>query len=395
LASKTSASRYLLSSCLVVAALAGCKTISSQQQPSDKQQQAEAELHSQADDAFAELEGKPRPAATDTTKATTTAKPAQLYQQDNKPAVKTHQRQPDWVMTPPNNPEYVFGVGAAGINSTAATASQIADEQAKVNLAAKLRVSVSVVNNAQEELQQGVVSQSFSSEVRNTVAQTSYSGLNIIERYIDKDNASVYALAALHKQSALANLQQQIAQLDQQILSASLASNEGSTLAKLRTALPSLKQLAQRQQLNQQVLDISNGQQSFPLSPALIDFEKTIYALLDTLRFRMVENGDTILRDNLIKTLTDQGMRVSQQGSADIVLSYTVSWRHINRDKQHYQLANATVSLQDEQGKTLSTFIAKAKGISSDAGLAKDKALEKLAQQLGSSLGANIVKAID
>ena len=128
--------------------------------------------------------------------------------------VKTHQRQPDWVMTPPSNPEYVFGVGSAGIHSTSATASQIADEQAKVNLAAKLRVSVSAVNNAQERLQQGLVSQSFSSEVRNTVAQTSYSGLSIIERYIDKANATVYALAALHKASALSNLQQQIAQLD-------------------------------------------------------------------------------------------------------------------------------------------------------------------------------------
>ena len=58
-------------------------------------------------------------------------------------------------------------------------------------------------------------------------------------------------------------------------------------------------------------------------------------------------------------------------------------------------LSGEVVRWQDEQGKTLSTFIEKAKGISSDAGLAKDKALEKLAQQLSQSLGANLVKAID
>ncbi|MCR8921418.1 LPP20 family lipoprotein [Dasania sp. GY-MA-18] len=376
-----------------MAALTGCKTVSSQVQhhTGDEQAQREAELHAQADDAFAELEGKAkkRPLTPPQTS------PALQKPSASDPMVKTHQRQPDWVMTPPSNPEYVFGVGSAGINSTSATASQIADEQAKVNLAAKLRVSVSAVNNAQERLQQGVVSQSFNSEVRNTVAPTSYSGLSIIERYIDKANATVYALAALHKASALSNLQQQIAQLDQQLLAASQASAQGSTLNRLRKALPSLKLLAQREQLNQQALDISNGQQSFALSPELIEFQNIIYALLDTLQFRIVQNGDAILRDSLIKTLTDQGMRVSQQGAADIVLSYKVNWRHIHRDSQHYQLANATVSLQDEQGKTLSTFIEKAKGISSDAGLAKDKALEKLAQQLSQSLGANLVKAID
>ena len=258
-----------------------------------------------------------------------------------------------------------------------------------------MRVEVSGRHTSSENLHGGVVSQSFSSEIESKIQATSYSGLNIIERYIDLKDNSVYSLAALHRQTALNHLQKQIEQIDQQLLAAKSTSLQGQALAQIRQALPAFKQLALRKQLNQQALDVSAGQHQFSLSPELQQYQQSIANIIDQLQFSVPDKSEPLLRDYLIKLLTDQGMRVQQTAYADISLSYRIDWRHIQKDVQHYQLATATVYIHDSKGKILSTYIEKAKGISSHPGMAKDKAQEKLAQQLSRSLGANLLQAID
>lgn len=379
-------------------ALQGCNTVSSnapKEQPHGHDHgSSQAEMEAHADRAFDELDGKKRatpPPRTQSAQAHPTRSAALPAEQ----AVKKHSQEPSWVMTPLRSSEWLYGVGSAGINSSETVASKIADDQAKVNLASNLRISVSGTNKSAETLKSGVVSQSFSSEVRNTVAAVSLTGLNITERYVDKKQSTVFSLAALHRQTALDIIGQQITAIDTQLLVVKNSIQSGTALERLRLALPALKQLEQRKQLNQQALDISEAKQNFPLPAELNALKVAIFATLDNLRFRIESKGNPIFRDGLVEALTGQGMRISQQGEADIVLDYRIDWRDVERSGKFYKFANANISLHDSSGKTLSSFRQKAKGVSNDAGLAKDKALTKLATQLGKKLAANLLNAID
>lgn len=395
--STTGLATVLRLSCLsvVIATLSACNTVSQQAQPQTSeaiQHNSAAEIDAYSQRAFDELDGKPRARPTAATAAQ--ANPPVAARSSSSPAIAMLDKEPHWVMTPPQPDDWLYGVGSAGINSTAAVASQVADDQAKANLAANLRLSISAVNQASEELNSGVVSQSFSSEVRNTVKPVSLTGLNIRERYIDEGQQTVFSLAVLNRQQALDNIAQQITVIDNDLQRISSQLHQGNALQRLRRAIPALKQLELRKQLNQKALDISGGQQLFALPGSLSSLKPQINQLLDNLRFAVSSNGNDILRTGLVQALTQQGMRIRPASEADITLHYAVDWRSLERSGKFYQFANATVTLKDQQGSTLSNFQQKSKGVSSDLGLAQDKALSKLADSLGKRLAASLFTAI-
>ena len=301
---------------------------------------------------------------------------------------------PSWILNPPQQADFIFAVGAAPINGAEAIAIQRADEQAKLNLSASLRVNISGTNKSLEKLHNGSLSQSFNSQVQSQVAPRNYSGLTIAARYIDTDEDSFYSLAALHRHTALQQLQQQILDIDQQLLNANTAANN-QALTQLRLALPALKNLSLRQQLAQQALDISGGQQSYPLPAQLQQLQTELSSLLDRISFQVSGMGNPQLQDQLIQTLTEQGIRITDSQKADINIHYRVDWRHIHKYGQHYQMAHSVINLRDKQGRTLSSFIQKAKGVSGDKALAKNKAQQQLAQQISASLAAQLLEAID
>ncbi|AWB66950.1 hypothetical protein C2869_11105 [Saccharobesus litoralis] len=295
---------------------------------------------------------------------------------------------PDWVKQPPSTAGLLYAVGVAPINSTEANATLAASESARAELAKRIKLNVSATTQVKQSAQSdGSMAFKFDELISNKIPELELKGLSIVDNYIDKASKTAYALAKLDKHMAIMDIEQQIMTLDNELSHKAVDSNAIASV-RLKQAIHIKTELSKRQSLNQQLVDFQANQ--VELSEQGRALEAQANAVFNQLTFAIDKQADQALANKVAYVLSQKGLNITKDTNGDFTLSFNVKWRDLNRNELFYSFATATIKVAEAQ-KVISTFRQKAKGVSSDAGLAQDKAIEKLGDDFSQAISKQLL----
>ena len=307
---------------------------------------------------------------------------------------------PEWVTNTPEQSGMAFGTGSADVWGDKNDAIRRAGEAARVNLVSQLRVTISgdSSNDIQERKatgQETELVQTMRNTIRSSVPAVELDEVKITESHIEGKYA--YALAALDRQQAASRIRGQISGLEEEIVAINNRPRQGDTLEQVRVLLPALQLFAQRERLADQYAFVSMQRKKPALNEDLAAIQRQIYSLFDTLEIRitMTDSGAQEIAAGVIEALTEQGMRISDQGQYDLMVEISAKLRPLEKDGLHYVFADSRVTIKDSNSRTLSTFSRQAKGASGHTELAQAKAEKSVANMLATELASTLVDKIN
>ena len=310
---------------------------------------------------------------------------------------------PHWVVDEPVRGGHVYGVGSAPVYGDAARALQQAQDAARVTMVQKLKVTISgSFSQDTEEVRQTGQQTQLMKTVRNTIKSTipnaELDNVEVEENYVDQKQKVAYALVHLDRVKASSKLRQRIGELDLKVtdLDAKVSTNL-DTLQQLQGLMPALKYLEARQRLSKQMELVDVNNRSVPKDEMLLAVEDRIKALFDALVVNLVPSNaaGSKMRGGLTESLTDLGMRISEQ-SPHVTFRYAANLRPVEKSGRFIVFASGKVSIEDNKGRTLSSFTREAKGVSAASmEQAEFKAIQGLADVLGKELASSFVSKID
>ena len=307
---------------------------------------------------------------------------------------------PEWVTNTPEQQGMAFGTGSADVWGDKSDAIRRAGEAARVNLVSQLRVTISGDSSSDIEErkatgQETQLVQTMRNTIRSSVPPVELDEVKITESHIEGKYA--YALAALDRQQAAARIRGQIGSLEEEIIAIDNRPREGDTLEQVRVLLPALQLFAQRGRLADQFALVSMQRKKPALTEELASIQRSIYSLFDKLQIRitMKDSGAQEIAAGVIEALTEQGMRINDQGEYDLMVEVSVVLRPLAKDGLHYVFADSRVTIKDNNSRTLSTFSRQAKGTSGHAELAQAKAEKDVASMLAAELANALVDRIN
>lgn len=303
---------------------------------------------------------------------------------------------PAWTTAPPRKAGYVFGVGSAATYGETRTGIQRAQEAARVDLLSQLRVTVSGVTQSSTRVEgsdpqfvsiQKVVEQQVSSRVH----EIEMSGIEILETWVNPPETEVWVLARLNRAQTESDLLFQLDDIEDRLLKRGTGS--GSTLERVRHILPSLKDLEERRKILEQIAFLAAGSQ-------IPDREKgsetdalqtEIRRILSSLTIRMdAENDEAVKMQNIIgQTLNSMGFALHSQ-NPDLILSLNLSMNPVKRGNLFHMVTQAQGQVKTPEGRILYSLNESGRSSSSDAGVARSKAAEEMAQKLADALARGL-----
>jgi hypothetical protein len=308
---------------------------------------------------------------------------------------------PSWVVNPPKVAGFVYGVGSYEIIMDVSDALKLAQDQARADLIKNMRVSISAetVSVARKTVVNGKsqVTRSLLDSVRSKVENTEISGIEIVKNKVDKKHQRVYSLVRLNRAQAELELQSKLTVIDQKLAQFSAVDSGLSRVQQLKKLLPALTVFAERDRLEKQISLVASMGTNYAISPALQNIQQTITDLLDAMSMKLVavDQGSAPLASILRQQLTQMGIKLVDDGAvSDFILGYRVSLTPAFKDNTYFVYAEGSVNIQDISGKVLGEFQKKVKGVATDEGVAKSRAINKLAKKLASILGEKLLDVL-
>jgi len=307
---------------------------------------------------------------------------------------------PEWVTNTPEQKGMAFGSGSADVWGDKNDAVRRAGEAARANLVSQLRVTISSDSSANIEERKATgreteLVQTMRNTIRSSVPSVELDEVAIVDSYADDKFA--YALAKLDRQQAAARIQGQMTSLEDDIVTIYDRPRAGSTLEKIRVLLPALQLFAERERLADQYALVSMQRKNPALNEELSVIQRQIYRWFNELKVRisMTDSGAQTIAAGVIEALTDQGMRISNQGQFDLMIEVSAVLKPVEKNGLHYVFADSRITIKDKQSRVLSTFSRQAKGASGYAELARSKAEKSVANMLAIELANALVDRIN
>jgi len=303
---------------------------------------------------------------------------------------------PDWVLNPPVERGFLYGVGAAEVfGGDDAGAASRAKDNARLELVKQIEVEVSgEVSQEIEALSRNgasTLTERLRQSVQNRVPEFTLSHLSSVKSYKDPAGRHVTVLMRLDVTQELQSLRQQIAALDSQLADYArvLAETPPGGLSRLRRIAPALMLAEERAGLQSRYNALDPVKKAAPLlTKAQEKLIRRIYARIARLQVSVQAEGEgrRRLRNALIAHLSKKGIRVSESGPVDLQILYKLQVNAIPRDGVYYAITEGDVWIKDESGRIVRTIQAKAKGVSTDRLEARSRSLAKLSAHLGRAL---------
>ena len=293
---------------------------------------------------------------------------------------------PSWIVNPPQSQQLIYGVGSAPVYQDERVAINLAMDNARLEIAKRLNVTVSGNTQVSQSQINGTMAFEFKEAIKNSAPPIELNGVINKESYVDSVNKTAYALAEFNKDEAEFDLLSKVMTIDNQMEQMSI-SLTGTGYERLKQAIAVQKKFVERNQINAQLAQLgfhksmlTNHQQ------ALLTRMNQVFS---EVTFSIESNKKDNLADQIAQALAAQGMNLSENG--DLAISYDVKWFEMNNNDMFYSIANATVTVSAD-GKTIHTFVDKAKGGSQFKERAQEKAIDKLAVKMVHLLAENLLK---
>jgi hypothetical protein len=307
---------------------------------------------------------------------------------------------PEWVTNTPEQKGLAYGTGSADVWGDENDAVRRAGDAARVNLVSQLRVTISGdtysdIEERKSTNKETELVQTMRNTIRSSVPPVELDEVKITESYVAGKFA--YALAELDRQKAASRISSQMSGLEEEIVAINDRPKVGDILEQVRVLLPALKLFAQRERLADQYALVSISRKKPSLDENLAIIQRQIYSLFNQLQIRVVmtDDGAQEIAAGVIEALTEQGMRINDQGQFDLLVEVSAVLRPLEKNGLHYVFADSRVTIKDNQSRILSTFSRQAKGASGYAELAQAKAEKGVASMLASELATALVNKID
>lgn len=317
-------------------------------------------------------------------------------QQDSAKARAERATTPDWITQLPQRNGMAYGVGSMEIYGSVTDAIKRAGDLARVDLVSQLRVTVSGDFSVDTQERSGTgraseVQQNVRNYVRSQVPDVQLDEVQITETHSDGKYA--YALAELDRAQAAARLRRQIGEIDEELRRIGAQQPQGSTLQQLQPLLPALKQFALRDKTSEQLALISTSRSGLALDDDLRALQQRISGLLDQLTVALValDAGADAVAGGVLEALTQQGLRVENRASADLVFEVSATLSSKAQGGSHYVFADTRVTVRDAGGRALSSFSKQARGVSGLPDVARQTATRNVAALLGDELAVALV----
>lgn len=304
---------------------------------------------------------------------------------------------PDWVLSPPTQSGYAYGVGSARIYADAAKAGVEAQNNALQDLIGKMQVSVSGSISIKTRVANSKLDKLIEDEVKSQIPKISLKKAEFIARFVDTKNQYVYVLAQLDREKEAFDIAAQITDIE---LSLSPFSNVSKTLPRLeqwRALKPALKLIEQRKQLSQRFNIVSPNHHSSIIDATFDSLETRIFALIGNLSITVNPlNADAkTTSSTVIKALTNAGFSVSNSTQPDLVVDIRVSMQSDWKDGTHYVFAEGAATIKDSSDRILSQYSSREKGTSSiSQELAESRAFEHIGNRIGKVLADTLMEKL-
>lgn len=308
---------------------------------------------------------------------------------------------PDWVTSSPSKAGYVYGVGSAQIHADPSTAINRAQDRARSELIKRLEVTISsqTTSRRSQKVEDGEsqVTRSFMDRVESRVPETELANIEIINTYADEGGATAYALARLNRSRAQKTLANKIEEIDGQVRKiAANGPGTGSRLQRLEALVPALPLLEERSQIWGKLDLVAQGEPGHRLPSKFRDLKKRVAQILDSLVVGLQAKGQSNpqMDSTLRKTLVDEGVQVRQGRGDDLTLRYEAALRTVQRDGRNFVFADGNITVVDRRGSVIDEFQHRVKAGSVDEGVARDRAITRLAKGLGDKLGKTLLDSL-
>lgn len=308
---------------------------------------------------------------------------------------------PQWVTSPPSGGGYAYGVGSAEIYGDPASALNRAQDQARSELIKRLEVTVSGQTEARRarttEDGESRVTRSIMDTVKSRIPETELANIEIAETHAKKGGDNAYALARLNRSEAEMNLIGEIDSIDARIREIAGQDPGGDRLQRLKALMPALPLLEERSQVLRKLQLVAERDPGHRLPSEFRALQDRIAGLLDSLVVVLRPKGESTRKmdSTLRKALADEGVQVREGGSGDLVLRYEAGLRTVRRDGRNFVFADGNVTVLDGGGNVIDEFQERVKAGSVDEGVARDRAVGRLAEGLGSKLGESLLDSFE
>lgn len=306
---------------------------------------------------------------------------------------------PEWALSVPSDDGMAYGVGSAKVYTDPTSALNRAQDQARTELVKRLEVTVSgeTVSRQSRTREDGEsrVTRSIMDTVRSQVEDTELANIEITETHVDRGGETAYALARLNRTRAEMDLIGELREIDESIQEVNGKPSQGNTLTQLRALMPALPMLAERESVHRKLSLVASGNPGHRKPAEFRQLETRIADLLDSLVVVLRPSGDSSrkLDSTLRRALSDEGVQVRESGDGDLTLRYDGGLRTVQRDGRNFVFADGNVTVLDRDGRVIAEFQERVKAGSVDPGIARDRAIGKLARGLGEKLAGSLLES--
>lgn len=303
---------------------------------------------------------------------------------------------PGWILNPPVQAGYLYGVGSADSYGNDADAANQAKDRAKADIIRQIEVQITAETEARTQVrQQSGAAEQFKREVRELVQsripEFALSNVTTVDTFKD-GRRTVYVLERLDVEKELADLGTRIRDIESeaQSVAGSLDKPDFAGLRGVQRLAGVLVRLGERAQLRARANKLRPG--SYPVAnDPMRAIEDRIVAKMSGLRILLdgaqAEGGKGgELDSGLKRKLTERGLRLVQVGDADIIVSYAVKMDVAKDGGVFFAVPRGDLQIEDNEGTVLRVVEAKSKGSSQTESVARSRAIEKLAEALGEEL---------
>lgn len=300
--------------------------------------------------------------------------------------------QPEWVNNPPRRAGYAYGVASSEVYGSEARALESARDKAKADLLAGIRVEISSSTDynksATMEFQGGMTLQeNLNQKISSKTQAVELSGISVTETWVDSTSKQAWALAELDTSSAVRQLLQELAQLEERLIKRGTLPGS-SKLDRVRYLKPSLQELVERRQLLKQLTFLGAATQVDAARQQTVEkTEAEIAQLLASLGVKLEasSNEALALQPILASALTDLGFNLVNN-QPDLRFVTQLKTNQVERNGLVYVDASASGQINTAESRTLHVINAATRSVSSEASVANNKAVQELAEKLANSL---------
>lgn len=299
--------------------------------------------------------------------------------------------QPDWILSPPSNPNIIYGVGSNTLYTDQSKSINIAKDNARLDVAKQLKVTIegrTASNTDVNSSSQGAsaFTRTVNQQVSSTVKPLELEGMIYKESYVDDANKVVYVLAAFNKTEAELKLRKQIQAIDTQLKGAPSVRSQAPIIKQVHALMPAIKLIAQRNVMVDQWLTLSNSPSLFINNNDVSNVQTLFNSLINEINIGLtpLDEQSKEMNTQIASALNNQGLKVTEKNeNASLFIRYNVTLSSTEQRGTFVTFANGSAQIVDTQGQIIKSFKKEAKGASSFENRAKSSAIDKLAQHLG------------